>query len=108
MAVVKTMLSSSGCRKWTPTMGAVVSDRQKVLAAISFLDTSPRRSYNTKVKRDGEFLTYDTFKEWMTAFYATPDVANNACMKYENCKQREGETVESYFLRHRRNRRQFG
>jgi hypothetical protein len=72
------------------TMGAVVSDRQKVLAAISFLDTSPRCSYNTKVKRDGEFLTYDTFKEWMTAFYATPNVANNARMKYENCKQREG------------------
>ena len=37
----------------------------------------------------------------MTTFYATPDVANSARVKYENCKQKPDETVESYFLRHR-------
>jgi hypothetical protein len=78
-----------------------VLDCQKVLVAISFLEKSPRHSYNTKIKRDSEFLIYDTFKEWMTAFYATPDIVNNTRMKYKNCKQREDETIESYFLRHR-------
>src|ERR1700734_3967962 len=64
-----------------------VPERPKILSAITFLDKSPRRAYNTKVKRDGEFLTYDAFKEWMTTFYATPDVANSARVKFENCKQ---------------------
>jgi hypothetical protein len=72
----------------------VLSGRRKFLAVIPFLDTSPRRSYDMKVKSDDEFLTYEAFNEWMMVIYATPDVTNTTRMKYDNCKQREGQTIE--------------
>ena len=32
-------------------------------------------------------------------FTSRYQLANSACVKYENCKQKPDETVESYFLR---------
>jgi hypothetical protein len=45
------------------TMGAVVSDRQKVLAAISFLDTSDEEYFPTKEEPDQDMDTEDEEEE---------------------------------------------
>jgi hypothetical protein len=110
MAVVKTMLSSSGCQKWTPTLNS------RQWALLYWIAKKSLRQFHSSIhplvvlttRKSKGMVSFSPMIHSRSGYNTTPDVANNARMKYENCKQREGTTVESYFLRHRRSRRQFG
>src|SRR5438046_5768352 len=46
-------------------MGIALTEEEKIIVAISYLDDIPCRLYDVKVTKDGDFDTYDAYERWM-------------------------------------------
>jgi Retrotransposon gag protein len=79
--------------------GTVLTEEEKIIVAISYLDDIPCRLYDVKVAKDGEFETYDAFEEWMRKNYVPQDMLAKYRDEYRDIRQRDGESVERYQLR---------
>src|SRR6266496_6392175 len=79
--------------------GEALTDEEKIIVAISYLDDIPRRQYDVKVMKDGEFDTYDAFEKWMKKNYVPEDILAKYRDEYREIRQRDGESVERYQLR---------
>src|SRR5438045_8220393 len=67
--------------------GKPMEDADKFITAESYLGTTPRRQYNMKVARAGQFESYEAFKTWIEEYYAPPDFILSYRDKYETIKQ---------------------
>ena len=74
-------------------------ESDKVIIAESYLGETARRHYNQKVRKSGQFETYEALKGWMLKYYAPADLILKYRDVYNDLKQRDGEDVESYYLR---------
>ena len=79
--------------------GESIDDEEKLLIVEEHLDDTPLRQYHLKIQQDDEFETYEDFVEWMRTFYVPLDSLAANRMTYENCKQRENEGVDEYYMR---------
>ena len=79
--------------------GIALSEEEKIIVAISYLDDIPRRQYDVRVGKNGEFDTYDAFEKWMRKSYVPQDMLAKYRDEYREIRQRDGELVERYQLR---------
>ena len=50
-------------------MGIALTEEEKIIVAISYLDDVPRRQYDVRVGKNGEFDTYHAFEKWIKKNY---------------------------------------
>jgi hypothetical protein len=76
-----------------------MEEEDKLIIAESFLGEIAREQYNSKVSIDGPFLEYTAFRDWMLEAYAPSDLIAKYRTSYRSCKQKDGESIEDYYLR---------
>ena len=86
-------------RKNEKLRGEPIDNDEKFFIVEEHLDDTPMRQYHLKTQLDGAFETYEAFVKWMRTFYIPLDSLAINRMTYENCKQRDNEGVDGYYLR---------
>ena len=80
-------------------MDSGMKEEDKLIIAESFLGDITREQYNSKVSIDGPSTTYIAFRDWMLEAYVPSDLIAKYRTSYHLCKQKDGESIEDYYLR---------
>src|SRR5215471_5515431 len=81
------------------SVGRELQESEKITIAISYLENTPQRQYDTKTTKDGPFATYEDFRSWIRQYYCPPDLLARYRYEYREIAQDDNESLHNYQLR---------